>query len=399
MICNGSEPAADEGDLRRGARPAEADERSGFPRSVERARPRRPGSSPTTSTSSYTSSPRRPGAYDPVRGALGRRAGGRAGGGDGIAVPALEPQRRRVGASARSRSRASASAAWACCPSTVPATQGEAGRHDPRRAPSSASRSSTPPTSTGEYGVNEAAAVGRALARGGATRAVDRDEGRSHLRRGRELPGFRRQGRVHHLGPARESLGRLQSRSHRPLLPAPARSAGSDRGDRRGDGVARGGRRARSAISASRRFCRRRSCARTPCIRSQSWRPSTRSTNVSVERIDPGLPVEALGVGFRRLTARSAVGSWLVASRARASSTNWDFRHHYPRVEEDHRVGEPGALSSTCVDIASLMTADCCPRSRWRGCSLRGTTSSRSPALRRSGVSRGERARGLAHPR
>ena len=89
-------------------------------------------------------------------------------------------------------------------------------------------------------------------------------------------------------------------------------------------------------ISDSRRFCRRRSCARTPCIRSQPWRPSSRSTNgASSRRLLP--TCRALGVGF---VAYSPLGRGFLAGRFESPSElhESDFRHHYPRVEEDHRA-------------------------------------------------------------
>ena len=55
VVCSGEQPAPDEGDLGRGARAPEAGRRHAAPRRLP-ARPRRPGSWPTISTSSCTSS-------------------------------------------------------------------------------------------------------------------------------------------------------------------------------------------------------------------------------------------------------------------------------------------------------------------------------------------------------
>ena len=111
-----------------------------------------------------------------------------------------------------------------------------------------------------------------------------------------EPRGVRRRPRVRARGLRGAHCARLGVESHRPLLPAPRRPEGADRGDGRRDG--RAGRRGQGSLPRPvRGGGRRRSVAPTRCTRSPRCRASTRCGPASVE--DEILPtVRELGIGF-----------------------------------------------------------------------------------------------------
>ena len=151
------------------------------------------------------------------------------------------------------------------------ADEDEADRHDPPRARARRHASSTRPTCTARSPTRSWSAARSPAA---ATRSCWPPSSATSAARTASLlgingkPGLRAPG-------LRRLAAAARRRPHRPLLPAPRRQDGADRGDRRRDGGARRGR-ARCATSGSRRPRRRRSAARTPCTRSRRCRPSTR---------------------------------------------------------------------------------------------------------------------------
>ena len=109
-------------------------------------------------------------------------------------------------------------------------------------------------------------------------------------------------------------------RRHRPLLPAPRRPDGPDRGDRRRDGGAGRGRQGPLPRPLRGRR-RRRSAAPTPCTRSPRCRPSTRCGRAT-SRTEILPTIRELGIG---LVAYSPLGrgflTGTVASRTTCSPT------------------------------------------------------------------------------
>ena len=162
-------------------------------------------------------------------------------------------------------------------------------------------------------------------------------------------------------------------RLHRPLLPAPCRSGGADRGDgRRAGGAGRGRQGALHRPLGGVRDVIRRAHATHPLTAVQSeyslW---TRDPESEV------LPtLRELGIG---LVAYSPLGRGFLTGQIRSVDdlSDDDWRRSNPRFQED-------ALRQN-IELADRVRALAeehgvtPPSSRWRGCRRRGTTPSRSP--------------------
>ena len=126
----------------------------------------------------------------------------------------------------------------------------------------------------------------------------------------------------------------------RPLLPAPRRPQGADRGDGRRDGRA-GRRRARSATSGSARRRRRRSAAPMPCTRSPPCRPSTRCGRAT-PRTACCRPAASSGSASWP-TRRSGRGFLSGRFTSPEELDEGDFRRRGPRFTGENLDGEPEA--------------------------------------------------------
>ena len=131
---------------------------------------------------------------------------------------------------------------------------------------------------------------------------------------------------------AEASLRRLRRRRHRPLLPAPGRPEGADRGHRRRDGRARRSR-ARSATSGCRRPAPPRSAGRSPSTRSRRCRASGRCGPATSRRRCWASPASTGSASCR--SARSAAASSPARSPARDDFGEDDFRRDHPRFQGD----------------------------------------------------------------
>ena len=170
--------------------------------------------------------------------------------------------------------------------------------------------------------------------------SLSRDgEGHAHRRSAGERAGLRRG----EPAPARR-------RRHRPLLPAPGRPAGADRGHRRRDGRARGSR-ARSATSGCRRPARPRSAGPRPCTRSPRCRASGRCGPATSRHGACWAWPASTGSASCR-SARWAAGSSPARSPAPRTSATTTSGSNQPRFQ-----GEAFAANLRLVDAVRELAA------------------------------------------
>ena len=161
---------------------------------------------------------------------------------------------------------------------------------------SSASPFSTPPTCTG--GHNEESSAGRSPA--AVTRSCWR---RSSARARQDRSVHGRHGRPENVRRPATPAHAARRRPHRPVLPAPGRPAGADRGHRRSDG--RAGQAGKVRHLGLSEAAPRRSRGRTPCTRSPRCRPSSRCGPATSRTRSSPLP--RLGIGLVPFSRSAAV--------------------------------------------------------------------------------------------
>ncbi len=265
-------------------------------------------------------------------------------------------------------------------PGTADATRTSRSRRSTARS-SSASPSSTPPTCTAPASARTSSSSA-ARSRTGATRSCSRRSSRTSS--ARTAPrGVN--GRPEYVRSAIEaSLARLGRRPRRPLLPAPRRQDGADRGDGRRDGRAR--RRGQGAPPRPLGGVAGHDPPRAR--RPPDHRAPERSTRSgrAIRRTGSSPTTRELGIGF---VAYSPLGRGFLTGRFRSADdfADDDFRKHQPAL--------PGRRLPAELGSARARAARSPPRrasrrrsSRSPGCSRRATTSSRSPARSAAATSR-----------